>query len=241
MGAASTTKMKKTSLLLLTPLSAGLLYLGSFALHPPGADRRPVPHAETLPMLEVDGPEINLAELDVAELISGVDYLPAQYGVLETVLEHGSVGERKAAVRELRHLATPEAVRSLSIALGDHDPRVQKAAFEALSRFGGDDALAAIASFMADHDPAMRAQAVEALGDAGGYSASGYLELALRDDDPRVRETAILALGDLNDGRSVNIISTALRDPDVAVRERAVDMLDELNDEALFRVLYPAL
>lgn len=237
--------MKKTSLLIAFPLGAALLYLGSTASTPPNVERRPA----TLPEVPVPSAaqpddrraDLALAEMDIAELVAGVDYLPARYGVLETVLEQGTVGERKAAVRELRHLATEAAAQTLSIALGDNDPRVRNAAFEALSQIGGDAALVVIASATADPDPALRMQAIESLGAAGGYSAADYLERALQDDDARVRAMAVLALGDLDDSDSVNIMSRALRDPDVEVRERALEMLDELNDDALFRTLYPTL
>jgi hypothetical protein len=232
--------MKKTSLLMI-PLGAALLFLSSNAPSPPGVERRPVLLLEPLVQPEARQPETGKVELQVGELVDSVDYLPAKYGVLEAVLEQGTVGERKSAIRELRHLGTDSAVQLLSIALGDEDKRVQKAAFEALSRIGGDEALAAIASVAADYDPVMRMRAVDALGDAGGFSAGDYLELALHDEDSKVRETAVLALGDLNDSQSVNIISLALRDPDIEVRQRAVEMLDELNDDALFRTLYPAL
>lgn len=227
---------KRTSLLLLVPLGAGLLYLGNLASDKPGVAGRPA----TLPAM----PRVEQAtgqELDVAAKVASVEYAPARTGLLETVLEQGTVGERKAAIRELRHLASYEAIAVLSLSLGDEDRRVRKAALEALSSIGGDEALAAIASATKERDPLLRAQAAEALANAGGYSASNYLELALRDEDARVRMAAISALGDLNDSRSVNIISLALRDPDPEVRERAAEMLDELNDEALFSALYPAL
>lgn len=224
--------MKTRTSLLLIPLGAALLYLANVASNPPGVERRPV--------LFVPEP-VKQPDIDVAAMIAEVDYLPARRDVFEIVLEQGTVGERKAAVRELRQLGTVDAIQTLSMALGDADQRVQKAAFEALSQIGGDEALAAIASATASNDPSARGRAVEALGNAGGYSATDYLELALHDEDPRVREAAVLALGDLNESQSLNIISVALRDPDEAVRQRALEMLDELNDEALFRTLYPAL
>ena len=230
-------KMKKrTSLLLLVPLSAGLLYLGSLAPVKPGAEGRPAILPLTTRLEPAPPPDTN-----VAATVAAIDYPPARVGYLETVVVQGTVGERKVAVRELRHLASDEAVEILSIALADPDHRVRKAALEALSSIGGDEALAAIAAVSRDNDPIARAQAAEALGSAGGYSATRYLEMALHDEDARVRAVAIEAVGDLNSSESVNIISTALRDSDPEVRARAAELLDELNDEALFNTLYPAL
>ena len=230
-------KMKtRTSLLLLVPLGAGLVYLASLATVKPGVEGRPATLSSTARHEHQPG-----VEIDVTAMAAAIDYAPARVGFLETVVVQGTVGERKAAVRELRHLADDEAVAILSIALRDPDNRVRKAALEALSSIGGDEALAAIAANSTDADPLARARAAEALADAGGYSAARYLELALHDNDARVRLVALGAVGDLNSSESVNIISAALRDSDPEVRERAVQLLDELNDEALFHTLYPAL
>lgn len=227
---------KRIRLFLLVPLGAGLLYLGSLASVKPGAEGRPA----TLPLTtrSEQAPSLNT---NVAATVAGIDYPPARVGFLEAVVIQGTVGERKVAVRELRHLASDEAIEILSIALADPDHRVRKAALEALSSIGGDEALAAIAAVTGDDDPIARAQAAEALANAGGYSATRYLEMALHDEDARVRAAAIDAVGDLNSSESVNIISIALRDSDPEVRARAAELLDELNDEALFHTLYPAL
>lgn len=234
-------KMKKrSSLLAIIPLGAGLLYLGSSVTDPPGVPERPAFLAATAADAD-NGHSEEERQVDVVTAIAEIDYAPARAGFLEAVVTQGTVGDRKDAIRALRHLATDEAIAILGYALGDEDPRVRNAAMEALEQIGGDEALAAIASATADADPAARARAVEALAGAGGYSAAAYLELALRDADARVRATAVAALGDLDDSRAVNIISQALRDPDPEVRERALELLDELSDEAQFHALYPAM
>jgi hypothetical protein len=227
---------KRNSLLAIIPLGAGLLYLGSPATDPPGVAGRPA-----FSMTAANTEKAEVREVDVVASIAAIDYAPARDSFLEAVVVQGTVADRKAAIRALRHLGTEEAIAVLGVALSDDDPRVRKAAFEALSQIGGDSALAAIASAGKDPDPRMRARAAEALADTGGYSAVNYLELALRDRDARVRATAIAAVADLNDSRAVNIISVALRDPDPEVRARAAELLDELNDAALFHALYPAM
>ena len=231
------TMKRKTSLLLVIPLGAGLLILGSIGSDPPGANVRPV--ASLVPAVS----EQQVGEeqvIDVREALDSIELAPAKILFLETVILQGSTGDKKAAIRELRQAGDEDAVATLSIALADNDPRVRKAAFEALAHIGGDAALGAIASAASDGDPRTRARAAESLAAAGGYSAADYLELALRDDDARVRATAAEALGDLGDSSSINIISSALRDPDPEVRQRAAEMLDQLNDDALFHALYPA-
>ena len=236
--AADSMRKKRNSLLIAIPLGAGLLVFGSPGFELPGAAKRPAP---SISMFIDDRPVAVERQVDVAGALASIDIEPAKNMFLETVVLQGTVGDKKAAIRELRRIGDSDAIAVLSTAVADDDPRIQKAAFEALSRIGGDDALAAIASATTSRDPRVQARAVQTLANAGGYSAVDYLELALRDDDALVRAAAVEALGDIGDSRSVNIISAALRDPDPQVRERAVLMLDELNDDALFHTLYPPL
>jgi len=156
---------KRTSLLVLIPLGAGLLYLGSFAFDPPGAERRPAPSFTLL----VNGQPVAIEQkVDVHRSLASIDIEPAKILFLETVVLRGTPGDKKAAIRELRKRQDAGAIAVLSIALGDDDARIRKAAFEALSRIGGDEALAAIASAARDADPLTRARAAEALASAGG-------------------------------------------------------------------------
>ena len=226
----------RLSLLMLIPLGAGLLLVGSLVSDPPGAELRPAPLFAAPEFAE---PITEESTIDVRGTVDSIEAEPVRAAFLETVISQGAVGDKKAAIRELGRLPDDDAVAILSFALTDEDPRVRRAAAAALGRIGSDAADAALASGMNDHDPARRAQAADYLATAGGYSAVDYLELALRDDDARVRSNAVEALGDIGDSRSVNIIGTALRDPDPEVRERAAEMLDQLSDEALFHAVYP--
>lgn len=164
---------------------------------------------------------------------------PAATLYFEAIVLEGEVGEKKEAIRELRRLGTPDAVQTLSQALGDDDPRVRNAAMEALSSIGGDEALAALASASVHDDARVRGEAAYALAMAGGNSSIEYLSLALHDEDPRVRSAAIDSLGDIGDARSISVIQQALQDPDLAIRERALEVINEINDDAAFRALYP--
>ena len=164
---------------------------------------------------------------------------PAAMLYFEAVVLEGNVGEKKEAIRELRRLGTADAVQTLSVALGDDDPRVRNAAMEALSTIGGDDALAAIASASMHEDPLVRGKAADAIAMADGYSSTEYLQIVLQDEDPRVRASVIDSLGDIGDERSLQVIQQALQDPHPTVRERALEVINELNDDAAFRALYP--
>lgn len=233
---------KRTSLALLLPLGAGLLLAGSPVFDPPDAERRPAPSFS----MSVNGRVMDFDDvtdlettIDVTGALESIDIEPAKALYLETVISQGTVGDKKAAIRELGRIPDHDAIAILSLAMTDEDPRVRRAAASALASIGSDDAHAALASGLQDHDPARRAQAADYLAMAGGYSAVDYLEVALRDDDARVRTASIEALGDIGDNRSVNIIGAALRDPDPEVRQRAAEMLDQLGDEALFHAVYP--
>lgn len=164
---------------------------------------------------------------------------PAATAFLEAVIFQGDFAEKKEAIRELRRLATPEAVQTLSHALGDDDSRIRKAALEALSTIGDDESLAAIAGLSAIKDPRLRADATLALGSTDGNSSIEYLKIALHDDSSIVRMAAINSLGDISDEYAISVIQQALQDPDPEVRERAIEVIDEINGDAAFRALYP--
>jgi vesicle coat complex subunit len=167
----------------------------------------------------------------------GESHAPASTIFFEAVLYFGTLAEKKEAIRELKRLATNEAVQSLSLALHDAEPRVRDAALEALSSIGSDDALAAIASTTQDTDPWIRNEAVNALSSGNADSAMQYLQMAMDDPDPRVRVTVVDALTDIPSEHAATVISRALNDPDEQVRERALDALDEVQATIAFDAL----
>jgi len=213
-------------------------------------ERQPLPDV-LQKILEDDSYQLYQAVLgdddDVDEAIPGTLWIfsagsvpePAATLFFEAVIYHGTAGEKKEAIRELRRLGTSDAIHTLSIALGDDDQRVSKTAMEALSKIGGDEALAAIASASMDEDPRVRGKAADAMAMAGGYSSTEYLNLAMSDEDPNVRASVIDSLGDIGDEQSVQMISRALQDPDLMVRERALEALEEFDNDAAFHALYP--
>jgi len=160
---------------------------------------------------------------------------------LEVVLSQGNYPDKQAAIRELKRVATADAIRVLTYALRDDDARVRTAALESLASLGVDEATAAIASLSGDQDYRVRADATLSLAMAGGPSATEYLKLALHDPDPIVRMAAVNSLSDMGDDYSVSVIQQALQDPDERVRERALEVIDEINDDAAFRALYPLM
>lgn len=135
----------------------------------------------------------------------GSALVPAATAYFEVVMQEGSVGEKREAITNLRRLGTPEAIQSLSLALGDEDSRVRNAALEALSQIGGDEALAAIASASVHDNARVRADATHAMAMVDGYSSIEYLNLALHDESPMVRSAAIDSLGDIGDDRSIGV------------------------------------
>ena len=170
----------------------------------------------------------------------GSSLAPAATIFLEEVLYHGNYREKKEAIRELRRLATPDAVHTLSFALSDADSRVRDAAFAALSRIGDDEALAAIASAAADSDPWVRSEAANALSSSDAENVAQYLNLAFKDPDPRVRMAVIEAFADNPSEQAVAALSLALRDENPEVRMHAADALDEIGDEFAFQALMGA-
>ena len=170
----------------------------------------------------------------------GSSLAPAATVFFEAVIIHGSIREKKEAIRELRRLGTPDAANTLSLALSDPDSRVRDAAFSALAKIDGEEALAAIASASADTDPWVRSEAANALSSANSESAVEYLNLAFNDPDPRVRMTVVEALTDIPTEQAVAALSLALRDEDSAVRMHAVDALEEIGGEIAFQTLMQA-
>lgn len=158
----------------------------------------------------------------------------------EAVILHGSLAEKREAIRELRRLGTPQAIEALSLALTDDDPRVRGPAIAALQHIGGDAALAAVASATADADPWVRGQAVNALAAGDSESAQQYLKMAFTDPDPNVRLAVIEAFADNPGDQSVAILSAALRDDNPVIRMYAVDALEEIGGELAFATLMRA-
>ncbi len=169
----------------------------------------------------------------------GASIPPEARELIEKTLLQAGFSERRAAVRELRRLANPDAVRLLSFALADPDERIREATAESLAAIGGDEALAALASAGASGDTAARANAAEMIARSGGESALGYLSNAMNDPDPRVRSATVQALGDLDSADAVALMRRAAEDPDLSVRRDALDALEELDDEAMFRSVLP--
>lgn len=167
----------------------------------------------------------------------GESNAPATTVFFEAVLYFGTLAEKKEAIRELKRLASDDAVQSLSIALHDAESHVRDAALEALSSIGSDEALAAIASTTLDEDSWTRNEAVNALSSGSAETAMQYLQLAMDDPDPRVRASVIDAFADIPSEQAATVIGRALTDPDRGVRERALDALEEVQATIAFDAL----
>lgn len=88
-----------------------------------------------------------------------------------TILGHGGVGDKTEAIRALRDIATPDALRVLAGALNDPDQRVRHAARDALAAVGDADALAVLDGTPDAAGPVPQAEAADARAPAGGATA----------------------------------------------------------------------
>ena len=111
-------------------------------------------------------------------------------GVVQAALESPDPEERENAVETLGESGHPEAITTLSLALGDENEDVREAAIDALADIGGEEAAQALAIALQDEDAELREDAVEALREIGGETAIHLLEQALQDNDKFVRHTA---------------------------------------------------
>lgn len=156
-----------------------------------------------------------------------------------SVLDHGGIGDRKEAIRALRDIATPAALRLLAAALDDPDARVRRAARHALAAVGDAEALAMLDAELDAPDPARRTDTIDVLSDMDDTAARARIAVALADADPQVRAAAVSGLADSADEWSRALLVEALDDRDAGVREAAADALDAIDDDALFRALFP--
>lgn len=170
----------------------------------------------------------------------GSSIAPAATMFFENLLFQGNVRERKEAIRGLRRLGTTDAVRSISLALGDDESSVRDLAFDALERIGGDEALAAIASASMDEDAWVRGESATALASSDSATAVEYLNMALQDPNPKVRIFVIEALADIPGEESAHALSSMLADDSPAVRMQAVDALEQIGGNTALRTLMNA-
>ena len=189
--------MRTSLLVIVCLLGAGLLLRGN-----------PAPDFASVPDVRPDPPR-NGESIEVPAAYGDIDYEPAKSFYLETLLLQGSVGQKRAAIRELRALGGVDAVNALSFALADEDSRVTEAAIEALAGIGSDDALA-----VEDDD-----------GDRG-QEGDETVPLRCRDEDerPGFRDAA---LGRREADRDVQEL------PPVAIRRDALDFPREVGRDLL--------
>jgi len=149
---------------------------------------------------------------------------------------------RRAAVDELRAIANPEALRMLSLALGDESWRVRKGAAEALALYPDTAAaLSILITALYDADNAgRRTAAMEALS-AMGERALGALIQAFTTRDKDVRKFVVDILGAIPDPGAVETLIEALDDPEENVRLAAIESLGQHQSERAFNRLLRVL
>ncbi len=140
--------------------------------------------------------------------------------------------ERKAAIKALATLRTPEVVAPLCRGLQDADPTVRRAAAE---QFGQqrqvptDEALEPLRVALSDPIPVVRALAAIALGRCEQRAASAIRDLIrnVAHADAEVRSAAIRALGNVGpeDPAALAVLVPAIEDADESVATSAVEAL----------------
>ncbi len=160
---------------------------------------------------------------------------------LNADIVNGDARERARALRGLRKLDDGDAVRPISVALGDDEADIRVEAIYALSDIGGGDAAASLTGALFDENPWVRQEAVFALGAAGGEAAIDALRPALRDAEIPVRESAIEAYAAIGGDKSARALGEVLDDEEHSVRMSAVLALGELGGAVAFDLLKRAI
>jgi putative membrane-bound dehydrogenase-like protein len=132
---------------------------------------------------------------------------------------------RLHALWALDAIGTPEARRSIRVALADPEPEVRFQAARSAGIRGDVEALPALGALLADRTPAVRREAAIALGKLGDRTAAPGLMAALGDPDPFVAWSVRHAIRSLN-AWDVEALAAALLD-----EKRRDDGL-KLTDEA---------
>jgi len=195
-------------------------------------------------ILEGDSYQLYERQQEAADILwifsEGSSLAPAATVYSEGLLFQGNVDERKEAIMVLQELGTPDAVRSLSLALADENTGVRNLAFDALAVINGEEALAAIASASMDLDPRVRGEAALALASSDSESAVQYLSIAYSDPNPIVRRSAVEGFADIPSKQSVRALGFALHDESPEVRMQAVDALENIGGDTVLQVLLDA-
>ncbi len=124
---------------------------------------------------------------------------------------------RAAAALKRNPLASPEAVASLVVALGDAEEFVRWHAAEALAAQEPGRVFAVLESALQDPHPVRRAGAAEALGKLGGEAATLALKRGIADGEPAVRQAIAAALGQIADPANAETLLPLIGDPEPQV------------------------
>lgn len=137
---------------------------------------------------------------------------------------------RAAAALKRNPLASPEAVASLVVALGDAEEFVRWHAAEALAAQEPGRVFAVLETALHDSDPVRRAGAAEALGKLGGEAATLALKRGIADGEPAVRQAIAAALGQIADPANAETLLPLIGDPEPQVVRAAARALGQVGN-----------
>lgn len=137
---------------------------------------------------------------------------------------------RAAAALKRNPLASPEAVASLVVALGDAEEFVRWHAAEALAAQEPGRVFAVLESALQDPHPVRRAGAAEALGKLGGEAATLALKRGIADGEPAVRQAIAAALGQIADPANAETLLPLIGDPEPQVVRAAARALGQVGN-----------
>jgi len=170
-------------------------------------------------LLQDPDPSVQRKAVEALRLGFEVQAVP----ILNRAVETGGPSVRIEAIRALAQIQppAPETIATLSKAMRDTDPAIQRAAAAALGDVG---AVSVLAQALKDPDKDVRRNAVRPLrrvvirdrspsDPATTRAVVTALADALKDPDPSVRNATIGALGRIGSPAAVPVLVQALKDP----------------------------
>ena len=200
-------------------------------------------------LLQDTDPSTQRTAVEALRLGFGAQAVP----VLNRAVETGGPSVRIEAIRALAQIQppAPETITTLSQAMRDTDPAIQRAAAAALGDLG---AVSVLAQALKDPDKDVRRNAVRPLrrvvirdrsssDPAATKAVVAALADALKDPDREVRRAAANSLGALGPAAvdAIPSLAATTTDVDPSVRNATIDSLGRIGSPAAVPVLVQAL
>ncbi len=129
-------------------------------------------------------------------LAAGPNILAQSIEDLSTMLQTGTVEQKRTVLLEVRRRQTPQAARVAIAGLSDADEMVRATAAAAVVYLPPDESVPLLTDLLSDPRPFVRREAAAALDEVSSLSAAPHLLQRFdREKDPEVRTALIIALG----------------------------------------------